>query len=110
MESTRQQKIARLLQKDLSEIFLGYTKSRPGVIVSTTRVRVSPDLSVARVYLSVFPSSEAEATIQLVNDRQAAIRHDLAARTRYQLRTVPSLTFYLDDSLDYLERIDELLK
>ena len=110
MESTRQQKIARLIQKDLSEIFLGFTKAHPGVLISTTRVRISPDLSVARVYLSVFPSERATEMLQLVNDRQAAIRHDLAARSRFQLRTVPSLTFFQDDSLDYMEHIDELLK
>ena len=90
METTRQNKICRLLQKELSEIFLLQTKSMPGILVSVSAVRISPDLSVARAYLSIFPSE--------------------GTRVRHQLRIIPELKFFVDDSLDYLEKIDELLK
>ena len=111
METTRQSKIARLIQKEISEIFLGFTKNvQQGTLVSPTIVRISPDLSVARVYISVFPTNKEQEILKLVNDKAVSIRHDLAQRTRYQLRTVPTLTFFLDDSLDYLENIDQLLK
>ena len=110
METTRQLKISRLLQKELSNIFLGVAHNFQGILISTTKVRVSPDLSVARVYLSVFPSERGEEMLQLINEKAPSIRHDLAARTRFQLRTVPELSFFLDDSLDYMEHIDNLLK
>jgi ribosome-binding factor A len=111
METTRQSKIARLIQKEISDIFLGFTRSlQQGILVSPTIVRISPDLSVARVYISVFPSNKEQEILQLMNDKSVSIRHDLAQRTRHQLRTVPTLTFFLDDSLDYLENIDQLLK
>lgn len=110
MESTRQAKIARLLQKELSEIFRLQTSKTHGVIVSVSAVRVSPDLSTARAYLSVFPSAKAPEMIESVNRQAKTIRYDLARRVRYQLRKTPELAFYLDDSLDYIERIDTLLK
>lgn len=110
METTRQQKISRLLQKELSTIFLGVAHNFQGILISTTKVHVSPDLSVARVYLSIFPSERGEEMLQLINEKSVSIRHDLAGRTRFQLRTVPELTFYIDDSLDYMEHIDNLLK
>ena len=92
METTRQNKISRLLQKELSEIFLLQTKSMPGTLVSVSAVRISPDMSIARVYLSVFPSEKA------------------GTRVRHQLRIIPELKFFVDDSLDYIEKIDSLLK
>jgi ribosome-binding factor A len=111
METTRQSKIARLIQKEISEIFLGFTRSlQQGILVSPTIVRISPDLSVARVYISVFPTNKEQEILDLMNEKSVSIRHDLAQRTRHQLRTVPTLTFFLDDSLDYLENIDQLLK
>jgi len=110
METTRQNKIARLLQKELSEIFLGITRNMPGTLISTTRVRISPDLSIARVYLSIFPSDKAASVLEMIEAQTVAIRCDLAARVRHQLRIVPQLTFFIDDSLDYVEHIDELLK
>ena len=98
-------------QKEISEIFLGFTRSlQQGILVSPTIVRVSPDLSVARVYISVFPTNKEQEILDLMNEKSVSIRHDLAQRTRHQLRTVPTLTFFLDDSLDYLENIDQLLK
>ena len=111
METTRQSKIARLIQKEISDIFLGFTRNlQQGILVSPTIVRISPDLSVARVYISVFPKEKEQEILNLMNEKTVSIRHDLAQRTRHQLRTVPTLTFFLDDSLDYLENIDQLLK
>lgn len=110
METTRQNKIARLIQKEMSEIFLGMTRQMPGTIVTPTIVRVTPDLSIARIYLSIFPSEKCQELLDFINSKSASIRYDLAGRTRYQLRTVPELTFYKDDSLDYIDNIDKLLK
>ena len=111
METTRQNKIARLLQKELGDIFLLQTKSMMhGVLVSVSAVRISPDMSIARVYLSIFPSEKGEELIKNINANMKSIRYELGTRVRFQLRIIPELKFFLDDSLDYLERIDELLK
>lgn len=109
MESTRQAKIARLLQKELSEIFRLQTAKTHGVIVSVSSVKVSPDLSIARAYLSVFPSAKAQDLIESINHNARTIRYELAQRVRFQLRKTPELSFYLDDSLDYIQNIDNLL-
>lgn len=110
METTRQNKISRLIQKELSEIFLLQTKAMNGVLVSVSAVRISPDLSMARVYLSVFPSNRNEEIVKNINANMKSIRYELGTRIRYQLRIIPELKFFVDDSLDYLEKIDELLK
>ncbi len=110
MESTRQAKIARLIQKELSEIFRQQTAKMHGVLVSVSAVRVSPDLSIARAYLSVFPSDKAQEVIDNINRNSKTVRYELAQKVRYQLRKTPELAFYLDDSLDYIENIDNLLK
>lgn len=110
MKTTRQNKIARLLQKELGDIFLLQTKSMHGVLVSVSAVRISPDMSIARVYLSIFPSEKGEELIKNINANMKSIRYELGTRVRFQLRIIPELKFFLDDSLDYLERIDELLK
>ncbi|CDB11097.1 MULTISPECIES: 30S ribosome-binding factor RbfA [Bacteroides] len=110
METTRQNKIARLLQKELSDIFLLQTKSMHGTLVSVSTVRISPDMSVARAYLSVFPSEKADEIVKNINANMKSIRYELGTRVRHQLRIIPELKFFIDDSLDYLERIDELLK
>lgn len=109
METTRQAKIARLLQKELSEIFRQQTAKTRGVIVSVSTVRVSPDLSTARVYLSVFPSAQSAEMLESINASARTIRYELAQRVRFQLRKTPELSFFLDDSLDYIEKIDHLL-
>lgn len=109
MESTRQAKISRLIQKELSEIFRKQTAKIPGSIVSVSTVRVSPDLSTAKAYLSVFPSDKAQAVIESVNNSAKTIRYELAQIVRHQLRKTPELSFYLDDSLDYIDNIDHLL-
>ena len=110
MESTRQSKISRLIQKELSEIFLLEAKSMNGVLVSVTSARISPDLSIARVYISVFPSERGNEIVKNLNKNVRSIRFELGNRLRHQLRIIPELKFFIDDSLDYLERIDELLK
>lgn len=109
MESTRQAKISRLIQKELSEIFRRQTAKTHGVIVSVSAVRTTPDLSIARAYLSVFPSDRADEMLQSINASAKTIRYELAQAVRFQLRKCPELQFYLDDSLDYLENIDHLL-
>ncbi|MBO7507610.1 MAG: 30S ribosome-binding factor RbfA [Paludibacteraceae bacterium] len=109
MESTRKNKIDRLVQKELGDIFQKFTKSQGGVLISVTSVSVSADLSVAKVYLSIFPSEKQSEFLEMIQGAQKSIRYDLSQRTRHQLRQVPELHFYLDDSLDYLENIDRLL-
>lgn len=110
MEETRQNRIARLLQKELATIFQGQTHMMHGVLVSVTRVRVSPDLSICTAYLSIFPSEKSEELIENINTNEKQIRFELGRRVRNQLRIIPELRFYLDDSLDYIDHIDELLK
>lgn len=110
MQETRQNKIARLLQKELSTLFLEQTRSMHGVMVSVTRVRISPDLSVCTAYLSIFPSERGEELLQNINRNNSQLRYALGQRVRHQLRIIPELRFYIDDSLDYIDRIDELLK
>ena len=109
METTRQAKISRLLQKELSEIFRQQTAKTHGVLISVSAVRVSTDLSTARVYLSVFPSDKGQELLDSINKSAKTVRYDLAQKVRYQLRKTPELSFFLDDSLDYLENIDNLL-
>ena len=106
METTRQNKISRLLQKELSEIFLLQTKAMHGTLVSVSAVRISPDMSI----VSVFPSEKAEEMVKNINDNMKSIRYELGTRVRYQLRIIPELKFFVDDSLDYIEKIDSLLK
>jgi len=110
MESTRQAKISRLLQKELSEIFRRQTAKTHGTIVSVSAVRVTPDLSIAKAYLSVFPSQKAPEIMESINLSAKTIRYELAQNIRFQLRKTPELQFYLDDSLDYIENIDHLLE
>ncbi|MBR2380818.1 MAG: 30S ribosome-binding factor RbfA [Paraprevotella sp.] len=109
METTRQNKIARLIQKELSEIFMLQTKGMKGVLVSVSTCRISPDLSVCRAYLSVFPSERSEEIVKNINNNMKAIRYELGGRVRHQLRIIPELKFFVDDSLDYIENIDKLL-
>ena len=110
MQETRQNRIARLLQKELSLIFQSQTRMMHGVMISVTRCRVSPDLSVCTAYLSVFPSEKGEEIIENVNANVKSVRYELGTRVRNQLRIIPELRFFIDDSLDYIDHIDELLK
>lgn len=109
MESTRLNKINRLIQKELGEIFLLQTKAMKGVLISITTVRVTSDLGLARVYLSIFPSEKGEELLESIKANTKSIRFDLGQRVGKQLRKIPELSFYLDDSLDYIENIDNLL-
>lgn len=109
--TTRQQKINKQLQKDLAEIFQQQgMQAYNGAMISVTEVRISPDLGYAKTYLSIFPSAKAKEVMELVNEKNKAIRGELGKRVRHQLRIVPELMFYVDESLDYVERIDNLLK
>jgi ribosome-binding factor A len=110
MQETRQNRISRLLQKELSLIFQSQTRQMRGIMVSVTRVKVSPDLSICTAYLSIFPSEKSNELINNINQNVSTIRYDLGQRVRNQLRIIPELRFFIDDSLDYLERIDDLLK
>ncbi len=98
-----------MIQKELSDIFLNETRKTHGTLISVSAVRVSPDLSIARVYLSIFPSEKAAPLLENIQESARDIRHELAQRVRYQLRKTPELTFFIDDSLDYIDNIDTLL-
>lgn len=110
METTRMQKIARLLQKELGDIFLTYARKYQGLLISVSEVRISPDLSIAHVYLSIFPSERGAEIIGQINADNKAIRFELGNRVRFQLRIIPELNFHIDETLDQLEHIDQLLK
>lgn len=110
MEKTRQNKIERLIQKELSNLFLNETRKAHGMMVSVSECRISPDLSYCTAYISVFPSEKSEETIKNLTENVKTIRYELGQRLRYQLRIVPELRFFKDDTLDYMEHIDELLK
>ena len=109
MQERRLNKIARLIQKELAEMFLTETRQMPGVIVSVTNVRPTSDMSLCRIYLSIYPSERAEEMIELLRKNAVSVRYTLGTRLRSQLRTIPELQFFIDDSLDYLEHIDKLL-
>ncbi|MEG1580523.1 MAG: 30S ribosome-binding factor RbfA [Bacteroidaceae bacterium] len=110
METTRQNKIGRLIQKELSDIFQKQTAQMHGVLVSVSACRISPDMSICRVYLSVFPSERSAEMVENINKSAREVRYDLGVRVRHQLRIIPELKFFVDDSLDYIEHIDHLLK
>ena len=110
MQETRQNKIARLLQKELSLIFQQQTRATHGVMISVTRTKISPDLSICTAYLSIFPSDKGEEILSNINANSKQIRYELGTRVRNQMRIIPELRFFIDDSLDYIEHIDELLK
>ena len=110
MESTRQHKIARLIQKDLSDIFLRYAKQTGNVLISVSEVRVSPDLSVANVYLSIFPDQREQEMMNRIIEDTGAIRGHLGTLERHQLRIIPELRFFADETIQRMEHIDELLR
>lgn len=109
MESKRQQKVARQLQKDLSEIF---QRELPhafnGAFITVTNVRVSPDLGIARVYLSFLATKNKQLLLEAIDEKNKTIRQLLGDRVRHQLRVVPHLQFYLDDTAEYAEKMDKL--
>ncbi len=112
MESNRQKKIAGVLQADLVDILQGSASQNGmrGVIISVTQVNVTVDLSIAKVYLSVFPNEKGPELLEGIKSNTSAIRYEMAQRTRNQLRRMPELQFYIDDSLEYIDGIDRSLK
>ena len=110
METNRQKKIAGVLQKDFVDVLQSAARDGvKGVIISVTKVQVTSDLSQAKVFLSVFPNEKREELLEGIKSNAPLIRHELAQRTRNQLRRVPGLAFFVDDSLDYIENIDASL-
>ncbi|WP_268224997.1 30S ribosome-binding factor RbfA [Sinomicrobium oceani] len=112
MESNRQKKIAGVIQRDLADILqrAATDGGLHGVLISVTKVAVTVDLSIAKVYLSIFPNDKAAELIAGVQKNKAQIKHELARRTKNQLRRVPELDFYVDDSLEYIDKIEKSLK
>ena len=111
METNRQKKIGALLQTDLVDILQGEIRknSISNLIISVSKVNVTSDLSIAKVYLSVFPSEKGPELLAAIKSNAPLIKHDLSQRVKLQLRKVPNLSFYIDDSLDYIEKIDNAL-
>lgn len=109
METTRQQKINRLIQKEMGEILRLETQQMRGIIISVSGVRVSPDLGVAKIYLSFFPSDKGKELLANIKANTKALRFALGQRVGKQLRIIPELMFFIDDSLDYAENIEKLL-
>jgi len=111
VETNRQKKIAGVIQKDLAEVLQADARNGlRGVIISVSKVSVTADLGQAKAYLSVFPSDKREAILKAVNENTTSIRHELSQRTKHQLRRMPNLLFFGDDSLDYIENIDNSLQ
>ena len=112
METNRQKKIGGVIQKDLVDILQGEVRKNgvTNLVISVSKVAVTSDLSVATVYLSIFPQEKANETLAGIKSNTTLIKHDLAQRVRLQLRRVPNLVFFIDDSLDYIEKIDNALK
>ncbi|MFV0365939.1 MAG: 30S ribosome-binding factor RbfA [Mangrovibacterium sp.] len=111
MESTRQQKVGRLIQKELAEIFQRESRNLfMGKMISVTVVRVTPDLAQAKTYLSIFPSEGGREVLKQIRIANPKIRGMLGRKVGKQIRIIPQLEFYIDDSLDYIDNIDNLLK
>ena len=112
MESQRQKKISILIQKDISSIIQSFfrEKVRSTFLVSVTKAKVSPDLSICKIYLSVFPSVNSASVLSLLNKNKSLIKKRLSILVRNQLRIIPKIVFFIDDSLDYIEKIDDALK
>lgn len=111
MDSTRQQKVSRLLQKELANAFQRELQTIiDKSLVTFTAVRISPDLSVAKIYFSIFPPAKRESVFESIKNQNKEIRHLIAQKLKSDLRIIPELIFYIDDSLDYAEKIENLLK
>ena len=109
--STRQLKVASQIKRDMAEIIRSKGMAAfDGALVSVSGVKITPDLSQAKIYVSIFPSSKSEMVMEIIGDQTRARRGELGRRVGKQMRIVPELQFFLDDSLDYVEHIEELLK
>ena len=111
-ETQRQKKIGGIIQQDLADILqrAATDGGLKGTLLSVSKVYVTVDLSIAKVYVSIFPNKDADTLLEGIKSNQVAIRHELAQRTKNQLRRVPELVFYLDDSLEYIDKIEQSLK
>ena len=111
-ESQRQKKIGSVLQRDLVDVLqkAATQGGMQGILISVSKVKVTVDLSVAKVYLSIFPNDKAKELIVGIRSNAPLIKHELAQRTRNQLRRMPQLEFFVDDSLEYIDKIDQSLK
>ncbi|GGG38582.1 ribosome-binding factor A [Croceivirga lutea] len=112
METPRQQKIASVIQKDMVDVLqrAATDGGLKGVLISVTKVKVTVDLSIAKVYLSIFPNTKAPELLEGIRSNEPLIKHEIAQRTKNQLRRMPNLNFYLDDSLEYIDKIEKSLK
>ncbi|NQX85920.1 MAG: 30S ribosome-binding factor RbfA [Flavobacteriaceae bacterium] len=112
MESNRQKKIASVLQRDLVDVLQGAATQggMQGVIISVTQVKVTVDLSIAKVYLSIFPNEKGSELLEGIQNNASQIKHEVAQRTKHQLRRMPELEFFIDDSLAYIDEIERSLK
>ena len=112
METQRQKKIAGVIQKDIVDILqrAAIDGGLRGTLISVSKVSVPTDLSMAKIYMSIFPTKDAKELLEGMISNQPLIRHELAQRTRHQLRRIPELSFYLDDSLEYIDNIEKSLK
>jgi len=112
METQRQKKISGVIQKDLAEILqrAATDGGLKGTLISVSKVTVTTDLSIAKVYVSIFPTENAKELLEGIKGSQPIIKHELASRTRHQLRRMPELNFYLDDSLEYIDQIEKSLE
>jgi ribosome-binding factor A len=110
MATTKQKKVERLVQKELGTIFQRKDpKSFRGRMITVTVVRISPDLQIVKAYLSIFPSKDKEEVLQLIRESTSEIRYELGNKIRNQVKKIPELKFFIDDSLDYIDNIDRLL-
>lgn len=112
IESNRQKKIAGVLQNDLANVLQNLLREsgQLGTIISVSKVSVTTDLSIAKVYLSVFPSNKAAKIVEELKSLQPKIKHEVAQLTKHQLRRMPALSFFNDDSLDYIDNIEKAVK
>ena len=112
METQRQKKIAGIIQKDMAEVLqrAATEGGLKGTLISISKVYITSDLSIAKIYVSIFPNDKAADLLEGMKSNEPLIKHELAQRTRNQLRRVPHLTFYIDDSLDYIDGIEKSLK
>lgn len=112
METNRQKKIGGLLQRDLADILQNELREngRTGILISVSKVRVTTDLSIAKAYLSIFPNKHGEEVLAEIKDHKSKIKHELSQRTKHQLRKMPDLNFYLDDSLEYIDKLEKEMK
>lgn len=111
MESQRQLKFSKLLQRELGEIFQREASAKfAGIMITVTKVNITRDLSLARVFLSLFPTNDKKSVMEQIKSHTGEIRFFLGKRIKNQVRQIPELEFFLDDSLDYIENIENLLK